>query len=247
MYYVRVGCDESSRDGEESRGSKRSGWVRGAVARAVLVNTGSYPAVVRGDLPEDLWSAYARSTVIAWDIETSGLNWREDRIGTCQLFSESVGTVVISVNEDKVPGRLTALLQDPSVVKVFHHAPFDLRFMVRTWGVRPASVQCTKVASKLLEPQAASETHSLQYLLGHRLGVHLSKGPVRVSNWSAATLSADQIEYAAADVMYLPPLLKLLLTDLAARNLAWLYDECCAFLPALAALEVESYPDVFSY
>jgi ribonuclease D len=203
--------------------------------------------VVHGDLPDDLWSVYAGSGLVAWDIETSGLDWREDQIGTCQLFAEGVGTVVVSVPGVRTPERLATLLQDPGVVKVFHHAPFDLRFMIRWWGVRPASVRCTKVASKLLDPGGPNDTHSLQHLLGRRLGVHLNKGTVRTSNWSAATLSSEQVEYAAADVMHLPALLESLQADLDSRDLAWLYDQCCAFLPAQAALKVGGYPDVFSY
>ena len=95
--------------------------------------------MVRGDLPDDLWSAYAASSLIAWDIETSGLDWRQDRIGTCQLFAQGVGTVVVSADQSQVPRQLTALLQDPGVEKVFHHASFDLRFMVGRWG-GPSSV-----------------------------------------------------------------------------------------------------------
>jgi len=75
----------------------------------------------------------------------------------------------------------------------------------------------------------------------------LVKGPVRTSNWSAATLSAEQVEYAVADVTHLPQLLASLQSDLGVRGLTWLYDECCTFLPARAALEVGNYPDVFSY
>jgi ribonuclease D len=203
--------------------------------------------VVQGDLPDDLWSAYAACSLVAWDVETSGLDWRQDRIGTCQLFAKGVGTVVISADQGQVPGRLTALLQDPGVEKVFHHAPFDLRFMVSKWRVQPASVRCTKVASKLLDPGAPNDAHSLQHLAASRLGVHLEKGPVRTSNWSATALSPEQVEYAAADVVHLPQLLTSLQADLRIRGLTRLYDECCAFLPARAALEVGNYPDVFSY
>lgn len=203
--------------------------------------------VVQGDLSDDLWSAYAACSLVAWDIETSGLDWRRDRIGTCQLFAQGVGTVVISADQGQVPGRLTALLQDPRIEKVFHHAPFDLRFMVSGWRVDPASVRCTKVASKLLDPDAPNDAHSLQYLAASRLGVHLEKGPVRTSNWSATALSPEQVAYAAADVTHLPQLLASLQEELRTRSLTRLYDECCAFLPARAALEVGNYPDVFSY
>ena len=87
-------------------------------------------------------------------------------------------------------------------MKVFHHAPFDLRFMNHASGYRAASVRCTKVASKLLDPQAPNQMHSLQTLAARYLGVHLAKGAVRTSDWSAA-LSAEQVAYAADDVIHL--------------------------------------------
>ena len=202
--------------------------------------------VAHGDLPEPLAEAFSRQPVIAWDSETSGLDWRSERLGTCQLFAESVGVVVISLG-DGVPERLTSLLQDPSVEKIFHHAPFDLRFMVHAWGVRPASIRCTKIASKLLDPTAPNDRHSLQQLVQRHLGLHLAKGPVRTSDWSTAELSAEQVAYAAGDVIHLPALLEVLMGGLGTAGLKPLYDDCCAFLPAQASLEIGGFPDVFAY
>ena len=179
-------------------------------------------------------------------METSGLDWRQDRLGTCQLFADEVGVVVVSLAE-AVPGRLAELLENPDVEKVFHHAPFDLRFMSHAWRIHPASIRCTKVASKLLSPSLPNKDHSLQMLALHHLGVHLQKGPVRTSDWTSAHLSGAQIEYAADDVIFLPKLLGILEGQLRARGLEALYDECCKFLPALVQLQLGGYPDVFAY
>jgi ribonuclease D len=157
-----------------------------------------------------------------------------------------VGAVVISLGSGKPP-RLATLLEDPMVEKVFHHAPFDLRFMVHAWGARPTSIRCTKVASKLLEPKAPNEAHSLQQLVARHLGVSLEKGPVRTSDWSAPNLTPEQLEYASGDVAYLPALLDVLSGALLAAGLSQLYDDCCAFLPSRTLLELGGYPDVFAY
>jgi ribonuclease D len=207
----------------------------------------SPPAVASDDLPATLLDAYRRSVLIAWDIETSGLDWRQARIGTCQLFAPGIGAVVISVADGVRPTRLASLLEDPQVPKVFHHAPFDLRFMMHAWGVWPASIRCTKVASKLVEPSAPNDVHSLQSLVARYLGVELQKGEVRTSDWTASSLAPEQVQYAAADVVYLPALLASLSSRLAALGLGRLYDRCCEFLPARAALELGDYPDVFAY
>src|SRR4051794_39086238 len=85
------------------------------------------PIVLRGDLTEDLLVELSQAPRVAWDIETTGLDWRTERIGTCQLFAPEVGVVIVQAN-DEVPDRLRQLLADPAILKVLHHAPFDLRF-----------------------------------------------------------------------------------------------------------------------
>ena len=191
-------------------------------------------------------ATFTRARRVAWDVETTGLDWRRERLATCQLFAEDSGVVIISLDGRK-PDRLAALLEDPAVEKVFHHAPFDLRFMIHAWQVRPASIRCTKVASKLLQPEAPNQTHTLQQLVARHLGVALAKGPVRTSDWTAPDLAPEQIEYAAGDVLHLPELLDVLTDALHKAGLTRLYDDCCAFLPARVVLELGDYPDVFAY
>ena len=154
--------------------------------------------------------------------------------------------MVISL-DGGTPQRLMTLLEDPAVEKVFHHAPFDLRFMVHAWKSKPTSIRCTKVASKLLEPKAPNEVHSLQQLVGRYMGIVLDKGPVRTSDWTVPNLSPEQLEYASGDVVHLPTLLEILSSALLTAGLSRLYDDCCGFLPAHTLLELGSYPDVFAY
>lgn len=213
---------------------------------AALMRDQGTVRVARRDLPDELAAAFRSARRIAWDVETSGLDWRRDRLGTCQLFAAGVGVVVVSLGEGK-PAALAKLLEEPDVEKVFHHAPFDLRFIVHAWGVRPVSIRCTKVASKVLEPSASNEVHSLQQLAARYLGVSLGKGEVRKSDWSAHELTPEQLEYAAGDVMHLLALLDVLEARLQASGRAELYDACCAFLPARVSLEIGGYPDVFAY
>jgi ribonuclease D len=202
--------------------------------------------MVHGDLPGDLATLFGAAARVAVDVETTGLDWRRDRLATCQLFGESVGVVLVRI-EDDTPTRLASLLESSTVEKVFHHAPFDLRFMVHTWDIQPAAIRCTKVASKLLDPGAPNETHTLQRLVARHLGVALSKGSVRTGDWRAAMLSQDQLDYAAADVVHLLALFDILRAELQHRKLNRLYDDCCAFLPTRVLLELFSYPDVFAY
>jgi len=217
-----------------------------AASGKALMSSDAPVRVLSGDLPGDLVDAFALSGRVAWDIETTGLDWRREKIGTCQLFSETVGAVVVSVGEDR-PSALATLIEDSTVEKVFHHAPFDLRFMVSAWQASPTAIRDTKVASKILDPAAPNETHSLQQLVGRYLGVSLPKGAVRVSDWSASELTDEQVRYAAGDVVHLLRLLDAMEEALRACGRAELYDSCCAFLPARVTLELGDFPDVFAY
>ncbi len=204
------------------------------------------PQILRGDLSQELFEELTRATLVAWDIETSGLDWRTDRIGTCQLQSASGTSVLVQV-DGEVPDRLRGLLSDPSVLKVFHHAPFDLRFMTTQWKTHAASVACTKVASKLLAPGAEPTEHSLKALLATHLGVQVEKGAVRTSDWTARDLTEEQLRYAVADVTDLLRLYEVLTDRLGKYGLMPLYESCLSFLPARVELEVGGWPDVFAY
>ena len=96
--------------------------------------------VADGDLPAGLSASFATSPAVGWDIETSGLDWRVDVIGTCQLFAEGVGTAVIRVAAGSAPPRLSALLEDPGVVKAVGTpvAPGRLRALYFTRATAPS-------------------------------------------------------------------------------------------------------------
>src|SRR3982750_3158352 len=113
----------------------------------------------RGDLPE--LSRYTGSVAI--DTETMGLNPHRDRLCVVQL-SPGDGTadvVQIPVGSTAAP-NLGQLLQDPGVLKIFHFARFDLVALFKTFGVMPAPVFCTKIASRLT--RTYTDKHGLKDL-----------------------------------------------------------------------------------
>lgn len=203
-------------------------------------------AVVEGDLPHALAAELLRAPRVAIDTETSGLNWSSDELLLCQVFTEATGTVLVKTT-DRRAERLIELLRAPTVLKVFHFAPFDLRFLQRAWGVKTRFVACTKTASKILEPSAPSAEHSLQSLVKRELGIQIEKGPVRVSDWGQARLTPEQIAYASSDVSHLFALLDRLLARLRAVEREELYWEVCGYLPTDAYLRVNGFPSPLEY
>jgi ribonuclease D len=202
--------------------------------------------VVRGDLTTEQAEALARCSLVACDTETSGLDWRTDRLSLCQFFAPAVGAILVQATND-IPHRVVGLLEDERVGKVFHHAPFDLRFLRKAWSAETRSVYCTKIASKLLDPNAPNSEHSLQALYAKYLNVQIEKGAVRTSNWSSNLLTSEQVRYASADVAGLLELWDVLSERLDRVGKSKLYADCCAFLPAQSQLTLEDYPDVFAY
>ena len=201
--------------------------------------------VVRNDLEESLRQALEEAGRFACDIETSGLDPLEHRIGTIQIYTPTVGSVILQVR-DAAPRNLCRLIEDARVQKVFHHAMFDLRFIVTHWGITPRNIACTKIASKILSPRVDNRLHSLQSLLERRFGVLISKDQ-RLTDWLTMDLTPDQVRYAAADVEHLLQLLDVLTDDLEAAGLKDLFERCTAFIPSRVRLELGGWPDVFAY
>jgi ribonuclease D len=200
--------------------------------------------LLHGDLDADTYERAAHADVLPWDIETTGLDWRTARIATVQL---QLGDVAYVVRLDtRAPVRLRALLEDPAVEQLIHHAMFDLRFMAHAWGARPRAIACTKIAAKLLAPSAPAEDHTLSSLVARHFGVVLDKRQ-RVSDWGTDALSPAQLAYAAEDVRYLLPLHRRLERELRGRGLLGLRDRCFAHLPTRVELELGGYPDVYEY
>lgn len=195
------------------------------------------------DLTAEQFEYFTAVPQVAWDIETTGLNWRVDSIGTCQLTDGS-RTVIVQV-DGRRPERLAALVES-GVQKVFHHAMFDLRFMARGWGVVPAEIACTKIAAKILNPNAAPESRSLKSLLREKLGMSISKDQQR-SDWLREELSADQLRYAAIDVAYLSRLLERLLDELREQGTLELALMSFEYIPTRVQLDLCGAEDVFTY
>lgn len=198
-----------------------------------------------GDLSDSEVDNARRVGLVAWDIETSGLEWKKDRIATCQVFVPNCDAYVVQLNATvEVPPNLRCLLTDSHVLKIFHHAMFDLRFMASHWNLCPSNVACTKIASKLLDP--IETDHSLQRILQKHLNVRIDKES-RVSDWLNDDLSKEQLEYAASDVIYLPRLFALLKERLESCNRWELATKSFEFLPTRVQLDLLGAGDVFSY
>lgn len=181
-------------------------------------------------------------TLVAVDSETMGLNVTRDRLCLVQLSAgDEVCHLVQFAAEGYDAPNLKRLLGDPAVTKLFHFARFDIAMIQRNLDISCRPVYCTKVASKLA--RTFTDRHSLRDLCRELLGVELSKQQ-QSSDWGAAELSDEQLNYAASDVLYLHRLKAVLDEMLEREGRRDLAQACFDFLPARAALDLAGWSDV---
>jgi ribonuclease D len=146
----------------------------------------------------------------------------------------------VRIRPDAPAPNLCALMADPAVVKLFHYARFDVAMLLHRFGVLTAPVYCTKIASKLCRTN--TDAHGLRALCKEILGVDISK-QMQTSDWGAPTLTREQMEYAASDVLYLHRLRDHMERLLAREGRADLAHACFAFVPQRARLDVAGWAD----
>ena len=198
--------------------------------------------VFKGDLPDFV----SIDTSVAIDTETMGLNLLRDRLCLVQLADAKGNVYLVQIQKGIECKNLKKVLTDPNVLKIFHFARFDVAKILNDLGVVVSPVYCTKIASKLA--RTSTPSHSLKSLCFDLLNVVLEKEQ-QTSDWGAEDLTEAQQNYAAGDVIYLHALkdkLDLLLKREERYNLA---QECFAFLPTRARLDLLSFnePDVFAH
>jgi ribonuclease D len=197
----------------------------------------------RGDLPD--LSAYKGAVAI--DTETMGLDPHRDRLCVVQLSpgDGSADVVQIVAGQAKAP-NIGRLLTDPSKVKIFHFARFDLGMLARHFGVMAGPVYCTKIASRLA--RTYTDRHGLKDIVRELLGADLSKQQ-QLSDWGADELSDAQVAYAATDVLHLHSLKDKLDAMLAREGRSELAAACFRFLPDRVRLDMAGWAeqDIFSH
>ena len=198
-----------------------------------------------GDLSETV--AFADGP-IAVDTEAMGLNPHRDRLCLVQL-SDGNGEehlVRFRIGSDYSAPRLKALLADPSRLKLYHFARFDIGIIQAYLGIMAAPLYCTRTASRLV--RTYTDRHGLKDLVKELLGQDLSKQQ-QTSDWGAPELSDAQREYAASDVRYHHQLKAKLDERLKRENRTALAQACFDFLPARALLDLAGWPeqDIFAH
>lgn len=184
---------------------------------------------------------------IAVDCEMMGLSLIRDRLCLIQLRGRDtdIHLVQIANGQDEAP-NLKKILEDPKSTKIFHYARTDVA-MLKAWlDINCAPVFCTKIASKLV--RTYTDRHGLKENIRELKGVDLNKQQT-TTDWGQDTLTPEQMDYAAADVLHLHELKDHMIKLLAREDRTAIAQACFNFIPARAALDLMDWEDkdIFSH
>lgn len=178
---------------------------------------------------------------LAIDTEAMGLNNHRDRLCVVQLSNGNGDCHIVHFPERvyNCP-NLIKLLADQTTQKIFHFARFDVAIIQHYLGVKIENIFCTKIASRLC--RTYTDSHGLKDLCSEILNLKLNKQQ-QSSDWGAAELKAEQIEYAAQDVLHLHKLRDHLSLMLQREGRLDLAQACFRFLSHRAELDLQGWVD----
>jgi len=160
--------------------------------------------------------------VVAVDTEFMRERTYYARLCLVQLGTAEESFVVDAVALEGKLEPLARLLTAPHVVKVVHAGSQDVEILLRATGSAIAPVFDTQIAATL-----AGFPVQVGYaqLVKDLLGVHVDKSDT-FTDWAARPLTPEQVEYAEADVRYLPQVYERLHERLEREGrLAWLAED----------------------
>lgn len=184
---------------------------------------------------------------IAVDTEAMGLNNKRDRLCVVQVSDGGGDVHLVQFDKDSYAApNLKKLLSDTSRVKIFHFARFDLSIMRQYLGLRLSNIYCTRTASRLA--RTYTDKHGYKDICKELLGADISKQQ-QSSDWGAASLSQEQVDYAASDVLHLHKLRAKLDEMLVREGRDELAQSCFQFLPWRAELDLAGWEndDIFAH
>ncbi len=167
----------------------------------------------------ELVDELAAADAYGLDAEFHGETSYYPRLAVLQVATPTRAAVVDATLVDVSP--LRPVLEGPALM-VAHAGEQDLQVLLRATGAIPARMLDTQIAAGFL----GFGSPSLAKLVSDLLGVRLEKG-ARMSDWFKRPLTPEQITYAAADVLHLLDLRRMLEERLeAGGRLEWALEEC---------------------
>ena len=193
----------------------------------------------------DLSDVIDFSNIVAADCEMMGLQPNRDPLCLMQLFDGIGDCHIVQFIDQKFQAPNLKKLLSSDKTFIFHYARHDLAAIKHDLNIMIKKVYCTKISSKIA--RTYSQGHGYKDLCKELLNIDISKKQ-QSSDWSNPNLSAEQINYAATDVMYLHNIKDKLEQILERQNRKKLVQSCIEFLPTRVELDLRGWSnDIFSH
>ncbi|MDR0632544.1 MAG: hypothetical protein LBF84_00165 [Holosporales bacterium] len=128
---------------------------------------------------------------------------------------------------DEELNPLLGILVSPQITKVFHSARQDCEALLHKFGTLPSPIFDTQIAYGLLKVERVIGYEAIVKAV---LNVNVNK-EYQTSKWLERPLSAEQIRYAAYDVIYLIDVYEAILLELKRKGREeWARKESCVFI-----------------
>lgn len=103
--------------------------------------------------------------------------------------------------DEIIPQWFLEMLEDKNVMKIFHNAPFDTKFLKHNYGVRTQNIWCSLANERLLWLGDSAVRCDLESTLMRRYNVSLNKKLRK--NLALGIVGPQEKEYALNDIRYL--------------------------------------------
>jgi ribonuclease D len=179
---------------------------------------------------EEVIDLVRRADAVAIDTEFARFNTYYPIVGLIQIY-DGIQCYLIDPLEVTELGPIADLLEDKSVVKVFHACSEDLEVFQHILEALPVPLFDSQVAAAAL---GISFSIGYQKLVEHFLDLSISKEETR-SDWLQRPLTPAQLEYAALDVIHLLDIYRKQVDELEMRGkLSWVQEECAGMTVSIA-------------
>jgi ribonuclease D len=161
------------------------------------------------------------ATVIGVDTESDSMYHYKEKVCLVQI-TDAHGDIIVDPLTIDDMSPLEPIFADPSVVKIFHGADYDIVSLKRDFGYQTNNLFDTLVAAQFLGLQGLG----LADLIGRFFGIPIDKKFQR-HDWSRRPLHPEHLDYARGDTHWLLALREILLRRLEKMGrVAYLEEEC---------------------
>ena len=183
----------------------------------------------------------AGEPILACDLEADSMHHYREQVCLVQISTPTASLVIDPLAcPDLSP--LAPIFADPSILKIFHGADYDVRSLHRDFGITIENLFDTMVASQFLGEPAVG----LAAVLKKRFGVELDKR-YQQADWTRRPLPAEMVDYAVKDTTLLLELYRQQTAELERMGrLAWVREEC-TLLTRVRMTERRDEPLVFRF